>query len=71
MTNEPKTEPNEVGAEWLRAWRKRYGYTREELAEETRVSLKTIQNYEQGIRMIPEIFKRTLALILKVRRLQE
>lgn len=56
-------------ADDLRAWRKRYGYTREELADNTRVSLKTIENYEQGVRKIPPTFEKTLQLLLKVRRL--
>lgn len=56
--------------EELIAWRKRHKYTREELAAETRVSLKTIENYEQNIRQIPAIFKKTLELLVKVRNLQ-
>lgn len=60
---------NAMTADELKAWRKRNGYTREELAEDARVSLKTIENYEQGVRKIPPSFERTLQLLLKVRRL--
>ena len=55
----------------LRAWRARWSYTREELAAETHVSLRTMENYEQGVRQIPMLFKTTLDLILKVRRLSD
>lgn len=59
----------QMSADDLRAWRRRYGYTREQLAEETRVSLRAIENYEQGQRKIPPTFEKTLALIIKLRKL--
>jgi len=59
-----------MSAQELIDWRTRNKYTREELAEETRVSVKAIQNYERGVRQIPDIFRNTLRLLVKLRNLQ-
>lgn len=54
----------------LVAWRERHKYSREDLATDTGVTLRTIENYEQGVRKIPMLFTKTLKLLIKVRNLQ-
>ncbi len=57
--------------EELQAYRTRHGMTQGQLAAQVKISIRTVQQYEQGGRPIPEWFRNTLYLLAKTWRAEK
>lgn len=67
VTNPPKP----MTADDLVKLRERLHLTQQELADEARISVRTVQSYEQAVRLIPEWFANHIRTIAKMRRMMD
>ena len=63
-----KNPPKPMTPEGLKAYRQKHNMTQGDLANLLTVSLRTIENWEQGERTIPLHVPNTLRLVAKLRR---
>lgn len=67
----PRTVPLvPMSPDEVTAYRKRHKLTQQELADEVRISVRSIENYEQGRKPIPEWFRRSLTMLAKLEKRQ-